>query len=167
MGANGWCEGGPLDAEALGLGALRRQAARPGRAPGHPGATICSRAIELRACRTLGPRGCARLRRAALRAPCRRGDDVSCPSVARLRPRRAAQPVQPGRLPVPAPSCPVPAAHAPPTVADTKKNFLDGYRRPIPAIYNTVVQELLVQQHFIRYNVAYQYNEVGRKREGC
>ncbi|GBF98120.1 hypothetical protein Rsub_10867 [Raphidocelis subcapitata] len=52
------------------------------------------------------------------------------------------------------------AAHAPPTVADTRARFLEGYKRPIPAIYNTVVQELLVQQHFIRYNVAYQYNEV-------
>lgn len=52
------------------------------------------------------------------------------------------------------------AAHAPPTVADTKKRFLDSYKRPIPAIYNVVVQELLVQQHFMRYNVAYQYNEV-------
>lgn len=30
----------------------------------------------------------------------------------------------------------------------------------MPAIYATVVQELLVQQHFIRYNVNYMYNEV-------
>jgi hypothetical protein len=52
------------------------------------------------------------------------------------------------------------AAHAPPTVADTKRKFLEAYRRPIPPIYNTVVQELLVQQHFIRYGVAYAYNEV-------
>lgn len=58
------------------------------------------------------------------------------------------------------PRAPLLPAHAPPTVADTKRKFLDGYRRPIPAIYNVVVQELLVQQHFIRYNVAYQYNEV-------
>jgi hypothetical protein len=55
---------------------------------------------------------------------------------------------------------PEPAAHAPPTVADTKARFQDGYKRPIPAIFNVVVQELLVQQHFVRYNVAYQYNEV-------
>lgn len=52
------------------------------------------------------------------------------------------------------------AAHAPPTVADTKAKFIEGYPRPIPSIYNVVVQELLVQQHFIRHNVAYQYNEV-------
>jgi hypothetical protein len=37
---------------------------------------------------------------------------------------------------------------------------LEAYRRPVPAIYNVVLQELLVQQHFIRYNVNYQYNEV-------
>lgn len=52
------------------------------------------------------------------------------------------------------------AAHAPPTVAETKRRFMEAYRKPIPAIYNTVVQEVLVQQHFVRYNVAYQYNEV-------
>ena len=28
------------------------------------------------------------------------------------------------------------------------------------AIYNTVIQELLVQQHIIRYNTKYQYDEV-------
>lgn len=52
------------------------------------------------------------------------------------------------------------AAFAPPTVADTKKAFSDAYKRPIPALYNTVVQELLVQQHFIRYSVNYKYNAV-------
>lgn len=54
-----------------------------------------------------------------------------------------------------------PAAFAPPTVADTKRTFIEAYARPIPAIYNSVVQELLVQQHFIRYGVNYQYNPVG------
>lgn len=60
------------------------------------------------------------------------------------------------------------AAFAPPTVSDTKAKFLKSYTRPVPAIYNTVVQELLVQQHFIRYGVNYQYNAVGatdRSRE--
>lgn len=52
------------------------------------------------------------------------------------------------------------AAFEPPTVADTKKQFSEAYARPIPAIYNTVVQELLVQQHFIRYSVNYKYNAV-------
>ncbi|KAI8472366.1 MAG: photosystem II biogenesis protein Psp29 [Monoraphidium minutum] len=54
----------------------------------------------------------------------------------------------------------VAAAHAPPTVADTRRAFLEGYRKPIPAMFNVVVQELLVQQHFMRYSVAYKYNEV-------
>eukprot|EP00879_Flechtneria_rotunda_P000202 GHRR01000274.1.p1 GENE.GHRR01000274.1~~GHRR01000274.1.p1 ORF type:complete len:294 (+),score=105.51 GHRR01000274.1:1140-2021(+) len=49
---------------------------------------------------------------------------------------------------------------APPTVADTKRAFMETYAKPIPSIYNTVVQELLVQQHFIRYNINYQYNAV-------
>ncbi len=38
--------------------------------------------------------------------------------------------------------------------------FLQGYNKPIAAIYNTVLQELLVQQHFIRYSKNYAYNEV-------
>lgn len=45
-------------------------------------------------------------------------------------------------------------------MADTKKKFIDAYSRPIPSIYNTVVQELLVQQHFIRYAINYKYNPV-------
>lgn len=45
-------------------------------------------------------------------------------------------------------------------MADTKKKFSEAYNRPIPAIYNTVVQELLVQQHFIRYSINYKYNAV-------
>lgn len=52
------------------------------------------------------------------------------------------------------------AGFSPPTVADTKKKFIEAYTRPIPAIYNTVVQELLVQQHFIRYGINYKYNAV-------
>jgi hypothetical protein len=54
----------------------------------------------------------------------------------------------------------LPAAFSPPTVAETKRNFIEAYTRPIPAIYNTVLQELLVQQHFIRYGINYQYNAV-------
>jgi photosystem II biogenesis protein Psp29 len=52
------------------------------------------------------------------------------------------------------------AGFAPPTVADTKRKFVEAYRRPIPALYDGVIQELLVQQHFIRYSINYQYNEV-------
>jgi len=52
------------------------------------------------------------------------------------------------------------AAFAPPTVSDTKRKFLEAYTKPVPAMYSVVLQELLVQQHFIRYSIAYQYNEV-------
>ncbi|XP_055823155.1 protein THYLAKOID FORMATION1, chloroplastic [Solanum dulcamara] len=47
-----------------------------------------------------------------------------------------------------------------PTVADTKMNFLTAYKRPIPTVYNTVLQELIVQQHLIRYKKSYQYDPV-------
>ena len=39
-------------------------------------------------------------------------------------------------------------------------NFLRAYKRPIPSIYNTVLQELLVQQHLIKYKKSYQYDPV-------
>ncbi|KAG8099679.1 hypothetical protein GUJ93_ZPchr0013g37766 [Zizania palustris] len=47
-----------------------------------------------------------------------------------------------------------------PTVAETKLNFLKSYKRPIPSIYSTVLQELLVQQHLMRYKRTYQYDSV-------
>jgi hypothetical protein len=53
-----------------------------------------------------------------------------------------------------------PAAWAPPTVADAKLKFTSSFKKPLPAIYSTVVQELLVQQHLYRWNKRYQYNEV-------
>ncbi|XP_057953361.1 protein THYLAKOID FORMATION1, chloroplastic isoform X2 [Malania oleifera] len=37
-----------------------------------------------------------------------------------------------------------------PTVSETKLNFLKTYKRPIPSVYNTVLQELIVQQHLMR-----------------
>ncbi|XP_057792555.1 protein THYLAKOID FORMATION1, chloroplastic-like isoform X2 [Salvia miltiorrhiza] len=52
------------------------------------------------------------------------------------------------------------AAADPPTVAETKLNFLKAYKRPIPSIYNTVLQELIVQQHLTRYKKSYQYDPV-------
>lgn len=52
------------------------------------------------------------------------------------------------------------AAFNPPTVSETKRVFLEKYNKPIPSIYNGVIQELLVQQHFVRYSVKYDYNEV-------
>ncbi|CAA0816104.1 Protein THYLAKOID FORMATION 1- chloroplastic, partial [Striga hermonthica] len=47
-----------------------------------------------------------------------------------------------------------------PTVSQTKLNFLKAYKRPIPSIYNTVLQELIVQQHLIRYKRSYRYDPV-------
>nr|DAD20757.1 TPA_asm: hypothetical protein HUJ06_022220 [Nelumbo nucifera] len=47
-----------------------------------------------------------------------------------------------------------------PTVCETKSNFLKAYKRPIPSIYNTVLQELIVQQHLMRYKRTYQYDAV-------
>ena len=48
----------------------------------------------------------------------------------------------------------------PPTVADTKLNFLKAYKRPIPSIYNTVLQELIVQQHLMKYKKTFRYDPV-------
>ncbi|KAL8502274.1 hypothetical protein ACS0TY_021414 [Phlomoides rotata] len=47
-----------------------------------------------------------------------------------------------------------------PTVAETKLDFLKAYKRPIPSIYNTVLQELIVQQHLMRYKKSYRYDPV-------
>ena len=52
------------------------------------------------------------------------------------------------------------ANFSPPTVSDTKSKFLDLYGEHIPAMYNTVIQELLVQQHFMRHNIRYSYDAV-------
>ncbi|OVA07985.1 Photosystem II Psp29 [Macleaya cordata] len=47
-----------------------------------------------------------------------------------------------------------------PTVSDTKLNFLKVYNRPIPSVYNTVLQELIVQHHLIKYKSTYRYDAV-------
>ncbi|CAI8616034.1 unnamed protein product [Vicia faba] len=47
-----------------------------------------------------------------------------------------------------------------PTVSETKLNFLKAYKRPIPSIYNSVLQELIVQQHLMRYKKSYRYDPV-------
>lgn len=49
---------------------------------------------------------------------------------------------------------------APPTVADAKMKFIGAFKKPLPGLYSTIVQELLVQQHLFRWNKKYQYNEV-------
>jgi len=56
--------------------------------------------------------------------------------------------------------CVATTGDVPPTVAETKLNFLKSYKRPIPSIYSTVLQELLVQQHLMRYKRTYQYDAV-------
>jgi Thylakoid formation protein len=48
-------------------------------------------------------------------------------------------------------------------VSETKRKFRESYPKPISGIYDAVVQELLVQQHLIRYNRKYKYNPV----RGC
>lgn len=55
--------------------------------------------------------------------------------------------------------CMATGSEAPP-VSDTKLKFLTAYKRPIPSIYNTVLQELIVQQHLMRYKKTYQYDPV-------
>ncbi|KAH7285079.1 hypothetical protein KP509_33G011500 [Ceratopteris richardii] len=47
-----------------------------------------------------------------------------------------------------------------PTVSDTKSAFLRRYSKPVPSVYNNVIQELLVQQHIMRYNQTYKYDAV-------
>jgi len=47
-----------------------------------------------------------------------------------------------------------------PTVSDTKEKFIKAYARPIPAMFNTILQELLVSQHLNRYNKKYAYSPV-------
>ncbi|KAJ4813369.1 Protein Thf1 [Rhynchospora pubera] len=56
--------------------------------------------------------------------------------------------------------CVAAQSDVPPTVSETKYNFLKAYKKPIPSIYNTVLQELLVQQHLMRYKRTYQYDPV-------
>lgn len=47
-----------------------------------------------------------------------------------------------------------------PTVSETKFKFLKAYKKPIPSVYNTVLQELIVQQHLMRYKKSYRYDPV-------
>ncbi len=45
-------------------------------------------------------------------------------------------------------------------MGDTKRKFLEKFKRPLPGLYSTVLQEFLVQSHLFRYNASYKYNEV-------
>jgi hypothetical protein len=49
-------------------------------------------------------------------------------------------------------------------VADAKLRFTEAFKKPLPALYSTVVQELLVQQHLFRWNKGYKYTEVRSKQ---
>eukprot|EP00210_Caulerpa_lentillifera_P004911 g4687.t1 len=52
------------------------------------------------------------------------------------------------------------SVYSPPTVAETKARFAELHTTPIPAVYSTVVLELLVQQHFMRHNKKYKYDPI-------
>ncbi|XP_057874155.2 protein THYLAKOID FORMATION1, chloroplastic isoform X2 [Cryptomeria japonica] len=56
--------------------------------------------------------------------------------------------------------CSVSMAADIPTVAETKLDFIKAYKRPIPNIYSNVIQELIVQQHLMRYKATYRYDPV-------
>ncbi|XP_072951062.1 protein THYLAKOID FORMATION1, chloroplastic [Typha angustifolia] len=56
--------------------------------------------------------------------------------------------------------CVAASSDLPPPVSETKLSFLKSYKRPIPSIYSSVLQELLVQQHLMRYKRTYQYDPV-------
>eukprot|EP00227_Mantoniella_beaufortii_P009219 CAMPEP_0197589234 /NCGR_PEP_ID=MMETSP1326-20131121/10248_1 /TAXON_ID=1155430 /ORGANISM="Genus nov. species nov., Strain RCC2288" /LENGTH=308 /DNA_ID=CAMNT_0043154147 /DNA_START=157 /DNA_END=1083 /DNA_ORIENTATION=+ len=46
------------------------------------------------------------------------------------------------------------------TVSETKKKFVDSYPFPIPSIWSVAIQELLVTQHFVKYNSKYTYSKL-------
>ncbi|KAE8711787.1 Protein THYLAKOID FORMATION1 [Hibiscus syriacus] len=48
----------------------------------------------------------------------------------------------------------------PPTVSETKSSFLKAYKRPIPSVYNAVLQELIVLHHLMRYKKTHRYDPV-------
>lgn len=52
------------------------------------------------------------------------------------------------------------AAESVPTVSDTKEKFIKAYSKPIPAVYNSVLQEMIVLQHVNRYTKNYEYTGV-------
>ncbi|CAI5470946.1 unnamed protein product [Closterium sp. Yama58-4] len=82
---------------------------------------------------------------------------ASLPSAQRFLVRQSATAVSRRHSVV---QCAQKAIHDPPVVADTKAAFLKAYPKPIPSIYNTVIQEILVQQHLTRYNRTYKYDPV-------
>lgn len=51
-------------------------------------------------------------------------------------------------------------------MSDTKRAFMESFRKPLPGLYSAVIQELLVQQHLFRFNADYKYSEVRRQGRG-
>eukprot|EP00242_Pyramimonas_sp_CCMP2087_P008904 CAMPEP_0198198890 /NCGR_PEP_ID=MMETSP1445-20131203/2253_1 /TAXON_ID=36898 /ORGANISM="Pyramimonas sp., Strain CCMP2087" /LENGTH=281 /DNA_ID=CAMNT_0043868559 /DNA_START=110 /DNA_END=955 /DNA_ORIENTATION=- len=47
-----------------------------------------------------------------------------------------------------------------PTISDTKAKFINAYTKPIPAVFNTILQEMIVLQHINRYTTNYKYTGV-------
>lgn len=45
-------------------------------------------------------------------------------------------------------------------MSDTKAAFLAAYPRPLPGLYDVIIQELLVQQHLLRFQKKYTYDPV-------
>ena len=45
-------------------------------------------------------------------------------------------------------------------MADTKRKFVVSYPFPIQSIWSVAVQELLVNQHFVRYSIKYSYSKL-------
>ena len=45
-------------------------------------------------------------------------------------------------------------------MADTKRKFVESYPYPIPSIWSVAVNELLANQHFVRYNTRYSYSKL-------
>mmetsp|Transcript_35353 Transcript_35353/g.76782 ORF Transcript_35353/g.76782 Transcript_35353/m.76782 type:complete len:296 (+) Transcript_35353:150-1037(+) len=46
------------------------------------------------------------------------------------------------------------------TVSETKERFLAVFPKPLPALYSTIIQELLVQHHLIKYSPKHQFDKV-------
>ena len=49
-------------------------------------------------------------------------------------------------------------------MSDTKAAFLAAYPRPLPGLYDVIIQELLVQQHLLRFQKKYTYDPVRAPR---
>lgn len=107
------------------------------------------------------PARCVILRRGAAMPPLRPARPAPPHPFPRKYHRRAMHARRPAfRAAAPRRALAVAVAAGPPTVADAKAAFSAAFPRPLPGLYSTVIQELLVQQHLFRWNASYQYTEV-------